>query len=580
MQTTGNNDWEAATRRIINSLMHPDADSVETELPLGLPDLAENWARTFVEENPDRDLRLALPALWAVTSAAGEGAFYTRMPGENYTVPLILHFIGLAPSGSGKTSLIERLDPLIKQGLAAGRRWRLEWAREALGKLRAAAGPDTPLDDQVATGILKPASCHDTLTGSGTPEGLRDNLVAFGGHRFIFTDEADALQELSLYSNRGPSITILCRGWDQGDISVDRAAKDGKLNPISIPKASLPLMMLVQPSMFNSCTAEDVWDNKGALSRMLLMPGKDSDVPEDYVPHKRSSQAELELDLEDVPSIDWPVLIALRSLSERGSVYRARKAVDRQLEKVQDTLADVDLIAEYLSSQPLGSVQLGWDQAGIAVHSKVQQMRLDILRAVQAKTREDGVEPPALPAFGARFTQHVYRVAMARTLLENPAAGRMSADIVADTAVRVMPWLVAGWAQVMAGRAGEAQDAAVEKVFQRNPRGQDQSPQGLLLRTLGNGKNEAGEYAPGLFAPAAVFMRKEILDKVSRMGGRNRTAVRQVCAAVFDQMVESGDWVDTVKTGRKTVAGQETVAYRLTRDGVAVARAAAGLDQA
>lgn len=574
----GDDPWALATRKITAALAGEPRWAGSSNLPLPEENwdggLGEAWGRELAEEG-NRDIQFLLPMIWVMTCTAGEGAFHIDLPDPGVTVPLIIQAVGVAPTGQGKSSLLKRLKPTLEKALITGLEARRAWISEQAAKYVGGV-VGNPEKADAADALLKAALCPVTLTDGGTPQGTRDNLAANGFHRAVITDEDDMLRELSAFSNDSGTVTVLIKGWDREGYVVDRAAarsapgRPRVPDDISLTEPSLPIGMILQEEAFIDKTDKDHFDSKGILSRWLMLVGSERPIPDHYELPSAAAAQEAGADTSRGVKAGQ----AWSALSKRGAGYRAAKAVVRAVRVAQSAGGETGGLEEI---DPGPGVKLEWTDEALDAHRRVQQMRNDVRRAL----RERGLgDEASLYAFAERLTQHVERIALARTLLDDPQATVISARMISDTATRYMPWLTSHWIQVYRRRREEVGADAINEMFKYNRDLHDRTIStavlGVMLRrtTLGSGDD---------IEIVGYMSRKSLLDGVKGLGGRrneDRNKARSLAASELPRLVKQNFLReiegDLITTGPKKGQRKE-MRYQLTMLGAVHVQSVSGL---
>lgn len=461
----------------------------------------ERFAREYCKANLSADLGMIYPILAVTTCAAAQGGYVLMVPkseGGWLEIPAIQMWLGIAPSGYGKsTALAVGVRPL-SQALRAGISQRREMLpgmlQEAVQYFIDHRQEDTlvPADDQFKA-VYNEGLCPDTLTADTTQEGLRNQLVANGGHSVIMAGEPDVFR--NSYSADSINLTFFLNGWDQGDIDTTRVSNSN----LKMPEASLSLCVFFQTEVFAEVTSgstkgmgsgADSFTARGVFGRMFVT---DTDMVSDLQAIADSYADDRDFDNDhsdpdgyrtadgDPTPLGQAALdfsMALHDLVSDTNEYRIGKAISRAW-----TMAAMKYGIDLQVPEPPtpGRKIIRLDNAGLLAYRRVQRMMSDL----QAHLRQ--CDDPDLQSLwdpmASRLTQHVMREALTMSL----AAGRteVSAEFIEDAACRIIPWRWCLSAAALTRRAVErAEDIMAEAVISLNPQQRDLSPNAMILDVL------------------------------------------------------------------------------------------------
>src|SRR6478752_4187512 len=238
--------WAAAAARI-TEMMTNGVDLSELTLPEGLGSgyAVEKYAREYCKVHPRSNLAIMYGIISVGVCVAAQGAWVLRAPikgGGYLEVPVIQHFMGVAPSGWRKSTALDAAGKPLNRVLAKGVRHRMEIAaalrRNAEAQARENAEPGAPaFDAKQFSAVYNAALCQYTTMRDPTPEAIRDFLVNNGGVAAIRSAEADVYRNLSAYNKPGDSgtLTFFLDGWGQENIETARVGR----GMISIESATL-----------------------------------------------------------------------------------------------------------------------------------------------------------------------------------------------------------------------------------------------------------------------------------------------------------------------------------------------------
>jgi Protein of unknown function (DUF3987) len=558
-------DWNGATERIINMIRNgAETDPLGGGLPwgYGADRTLEKHARLFAESN-SVDLAMIMPVLLTAYSAATQGAFLAPLYSEDWTpnhVPLVFQFFGIAESGARKSTVIKEgkqpLEAAMTEGVVHRQKLCSQWKAEAL-KAAEHLGLSVDKFGVLYDKIYGTGICPSTFADSGTQEGVRNKLVFNGGHRVVITGESDILREVGSYSkNGGGSLGLMIRGWDQDVISVDRAAENSHLY---IAEGSLPFLIFVQPSSFNEFTKPnaqgyDEFLDKGVFGRAWLWKMPKPVVPEGFVFKPKPKNGELS------PLAQARIVTAerLALLVERSDEYRARKAIHWAWEREGGAAAGLE--EPERSKRELLTLD---GQSGVEAFVRVQNMLLDLRRALEA---EDAMDPGISAQFHplvARFTDHVMRLAALLSLADDPGATAVDTQHIVDVATRLMPWLWSGWVEVMDFRRTAVVEEIVAESSLKNLAGVDLTMGAKVLGALARLEADHGPSAVGGFKGSEVTGKARNLIPPSK-----RKGVDKVLRKVLETMADDGKLVQRLTTGgQKDAFGKVAPTFRLTPAG-------------
>lgn len=509
---TGDWDWQGGLVRfksIFAGLGDPEGDG---ELPVGAGSggCVERLARAYCRSS-GHDLAVALPLGLVGLSAACQGGLVLRVDlgrGLWLDVPLVVQFVGIARSGMRKSTVLSWFQPMIDAALRASDLERSAWVDAE--RVRVNPGGDTAWEE-----LHSAVHCGPSFIAASTPEGTRNALIVCGGHIYIWSGEPDVFREASAYTNSkgadGGSITIFLLGFDQDNLAV-RRAKEGML---AMPEVSLPVAVLLQPGPFVQYTANAAYIERGLLSRFLLTQPR-TPMPVDTGTDAGQDAMELAYSRECYRD-------ALEKLAIRTALYRGHKAIRAKW----DREPSVRRLPFTASPPPDGiRTELRLEKEGPgSAYEWVQTIR----ESLCVMTEND----PVLEPFAQRFTSHVLRWSTLTWLADHPSAVEVPDAVVADTCLRIMPWLMDQWVKVMSEHRREAVAADVGDEARGNRRMVNFTMAGVLVRALGRLSENAdlkGLVAggPTVVGPAfpvkAVVVRAlDALPKTARRHGAQET---------------------------------------------------------
>lgn len=565
--------WAAATKRIV-TMIKKGIDPLEGMLGegYGTDRLLERHSRLFAEAN-NVDVAMILPVLLTAYSGATQGSFLAPIYSEDWTpnhVPLVFQFLGIAESGARKSTVIREGKQSLERALAKGviaRRQACtlmkQQAIEAAGHAGTAVDSFAALYDKVYDGGI----CASTLTDGGTQEGIRNKLIGNGGHRVLITGESDVLQEVSKYQKGAGSLGLFVRTWDQETLSIDRANESAHLY---MPEASLPFLIFVQPNAFAEHTAPgpkgyDEFTDKGVFGRAWLWRMPKPEIPAGF-------QFKPKPEVGEGSALLMTRLLSqerMETLVERSNPYRMAKGIRYAWEVTPGAATALKEPAEVHREL----LELDGD-AGVAAFVRVQNMLLDLRRALEEADEEDRGLAHQYHPLVARFTDHTMRLAALLSLTDDPGATAVDTAHIEDVATRLMPWLWSGWVSVMGERRAANLDEVIEEQTLKNPKGLDLSKQAALLRVMAQMTSDSGPV--GL---SEGFPKRDITVKARYKirGWKKIPGLSGLLGAALEEMANEGTLVQRI-TGQGAVnsAGIVYDTFKLTAQGLAAAQSLGG----
>jgi hypothetical protein len=546
----------------------PDADPGPV-VAGGQMGVAESWARAVSGSNGGQiALPLTLPLALVTTSICCQGAIWVQAPlddGDPLEVPVIIQSLAVAPSGYGKSTV---LDPLVKMLLRLyraghGRRSGIVKGILDQGLVAvdlAAAGAKAAgqlVADEVwdaARGALgkitEKGRCGDLLVDQSTPEGVRRSLQLGGSMTGVLTAEPDILREVGAYAKDAGSLRFFLDGWGASRIGVNRAERK-----MVIPAAVVPFAILMQPQSFDAFNrdrtdggsgggvggvAADSAVGRGFFGRSWLV----------RIPAAARSRTPFGMNggggggsggvgvLKPVTAAGVVFEDMAEALLMRTEDFRVRMGVFIGWEEALgggDGREAADVVKA--PGEP-DKVWLSMTEAARAEYAMVQNLRTAMIDAVQRLEADGSGAETVLMPMAARWTQHVLRVAAVLTLGVDPAAVVIEDWAVRDAGQRVCVWLLEHWCREMADYREAAQAATIEQEIKFNPRGADLTPLGQVVEVL---NAMAAEQMAGGAAAAPAWGRAVVLAKMrNKVRGAARDAVNKAFADAFDELVTAG----------------------------------------
>jgi len=566
--------WSAATARI-TTMIKKGVDPLEGLLGegYGTDRVVEKHARLFAEAN-SVDVAMIFPVLLTAFSGATQGAFLAPVYAEDWSgahVPLVFQFLGIADSGARKSTVIREgkipLEMALNKGVIERRSAVLALRQQAMD---AAGHSGGKMDEHagVYQKVYDGGICASTLTDGGTQEGIRNKLITNGGHRVLITGESDVLQEVSKYQKGSGSLGLFVRTWDQETISVDRASETSHLY---MPEASLPFLIFVQPNAFAEHTAPgpkgyDEFTDKGVFGRAWLWRMPKPEIPEGFAFKPKPQPGES----SELLAARLKTLDRMTALVERSNSYRMTKGIRYAWE----TTAGATVALKEPAEVKRELIDLDHEAGGVEAFVRVQNMLLDLRRALAEADEEDPGLAHQYHPLVARFTDHVMRLAVLLTLADDPGALTVDTGHVEDVATRLVPWLWSGWVAVMGERRAANIAEIVEEQTLKNPKGMDLSMQAAILRVMGQMTEDDGPVGTLVGWP-----KREITVKARYRirGWKKVSGLAGMLGQTLEEMANEQTLVARVAgDGPPNASGQVAPTYKLTAQGIAAAK---GLDK-
>lgn len=548
-------EWHAVLLRLKDALITRSvvpADDPGQPVAGAPMTVIEEFARHLAyDSSPKMALQLTLPMTLVTTSIACQGAvvFHNVEPdGTDYESPLVLQAMAIAPSGYGKSTVLNPMVKMIDRVDWEGQQHR----RELVAKWTKEIEQDPAADSALWKKVLDFAKCHHGLHfDQGNNEGMRSALLLGGGVAGVMTAEPDVLQEVNRYVKDGNgSLRWFVDGYGSGKITVSRAQ-----SKMTIPRGSLPYFIMLQPQAFQEFTTSgrsqgkgDPAVDRGLYGRCFLTRAPYRDKAKfaygmapvkETAPGALSALEGLRLDLEEV----------LRSLCLRTSQYRA------EMGRVIGWADAVSRREEPAGEPPLlpslVRMTLGDDDARYAF-AQVQNIRVEIEHAVSRRDAgaapDDGEEDSIggiariMYPFVSRLTDHAVRLAMALTLAGDPAATGIPGWAMRDAGLRLLPWLAEHWAQEMWRYREDSLAALLTYETLSNPRGVSTDMESKIKEAIDSD-----------FDPAASFSEGEVWRVIRKtVSSARREELRPEHERVFRQLVKTGQLSSTSGAGRLT----------------------------
>ena len=609
-----NGDWASQCAVKLVQQVGGYLDDVAVEVPElstdGLLDEMELYVRACREVSPAVSLELMLPAGYAYAGALSGGGLWVAWNGRGtwQVAPCTLQVIGLAPSGVGKSTQQKLLNlaygPAASVHEGAVQKVVSDWAAACEGLVAEALAADAAAVQHNPNGeefaelakakkvARKLVNSIDLDVSSGvkmeysdtTAEALVSSAISFGGAAFIRSAEQDILDNLTRYSSGGggASLTFLTDGFDGNAYSRDR--RGSGFEHTSAMVVSMSLMTQTESFASSFAASGTAWLGKGLLGRAWVSRGAELDMDQMLA-------ADLERRLAGVVPV--PVSEALSDGLERlalaGAGARAARLLDDRLVRkareagpeasgyLKKALAacrggagsavTVDSIA--LSDGSAGGLAGVVVQLGPEESARLEDLHAWLLRCFALCGREDPVLAPVV----TRLTYQIGKVVGIRCGLFGP--GVSVADVLADTAVRVVPWLLGMHLKALGGlvRGIRMEDVRRELVAGR---GMDTSMGGQIVQALGK--------AGGVKFPCSVSQLVVVASRGHRGVRGFREGMKEYFRLEHHRQVVLGEPDDGYfmmgggrKSGSVIVKGfSGALEVKLTPDGLAAVSGLAG----
>ena len=322
---------EEALRVTLGSFQKPDSDAPTlrrydvTTLPpevFGnsiIGELAKDCNRVYGVPEP----LAAMTALGVLSVACGR-QYKVTGAASGYSSYANLYIMVVAESGTGKSSVFKELaKPVIEASAALSKEAAMDCMerevnadilknehktlqREVSKDLNVTLYKDTPEYGEKVHALAQVKAEMADLDGfeapclyvqNTTPEALAKTLQSNGGTTGILSDEAAEVIKVAMgkYSNGSGDISLLTNAWSSGPLDYKRIGRAG----VSLPSATLSMMLMVQPDVLDEFLAHRETLQQGLLARFLLI----------NVPAKRRDRGGELLELEPGLMSRWNGLI-------------------------------------------------------------------------------------------------------------------------------------------------------------------------------------------------------------------------------------------------------------------------------
>lgn len=562
--------WRDAFNRIV-AMMETGIAGGHDHLPEG-PSSAhgvEHYARAICEANPRANLGIAYGLASVAICVAAQGGIIAEAPiagGGWLRIPAIQHMLGVAPSGWRKSSALKVAQDPLDRAIAAGIRHRGRLVRKAIREakkqvtLENRGNPDFTINDKQFLEIFNEGLCTQTLVKDPTVEALRNLAVFNGGICAALAGEADIFRNVTAYSNDSGSLTFFLDLWDQATINTARVGAGS----LVMDDAALQIGVLFQTDVFAEVTSgsggrngagADSFLSRGMFGRIWVVEAGETggfdeiaasygdDVEHDLGGLDGYSSSAGEMTPLGLAMADYE--LTLHKLMEETNEYRAHKAWDHAW-KVASAKLGADLQVPEIEAQPREALRLSRDAQ--RSYNRLQRL-YNALEAALAEMDED-----AQVMWGplvARYVQHTMREALVVTL--SSGSREITSTTIEDCAVRLIPWRWALTTKALGRRTAERVEDILAAASMDNPRGEDRTPEGQVLKVLQiMAKNDPQGRTLG-------WGRSEIAKRVT--SALPRQARKNVSARVHKALLElSANATETgvrkIVTGKNPVGGQ------------------------
>jgi hypothetical protein len=482
-------------------MMTNGVDLSELTLPIGpSSELAvERYAREYCNVHPRSNLAIMYGIASVGVCVAAQGGWVLQAPikgGGHLEVPVIQHFMGVAPSGWRKSTALDAARKPLNRVLAKGVRHRMEISstmrRNAEAFARENADPGAPaFDPKQFAAVFNAGLCQHTTMKDPTPEAIRDFLVNNGGVAAIWSAEGDAYRNLSAYNKPGDtgSLSMFLDGWGQENIETARVGR----GMISIDTATLLQTVLFQSDVFAEVTGggraggADSFVSRGMFGRIWVVRATEVGGFE-ALAQEYCDEDDFTADgvdgmevMGEKSQLGWALFDyenALTDLVRESDAYRAHKAMRRAWE-LQRTDHGTALQVPEVNGIERHVIHLN-AEARLA-YRRVQRLQL----AIEAALYADGVDEDTRAVFNplaARITQHVLREAIVIAL--GSGYRTVSGQHIEDAATRLLPWRIAHTADALLMRADELATDQLAKLIKENPRREDRTARAIVMKVV------------------------------------------------------------------------------------------------
>lgn len=573
-------EWADATARVM--AMMDTGIAADSYLPEGPSSSIgiERYARILCENNPRADLGIMYGLAGVAICVAAQGGIVAKAPivgGGWLTVPAVMQFLGVAPSGWRKSSALGVIEDPLERALAAAVRFRRKLAqdlmhteRQQIADANVNAIDFVPSDKQINE-VFSAGACPFTLVKDPTVESLRNMAVYNGGCVGALAGEADVFRNITQYSQDAASLTFFLDLWDQSKIATSRVGA----GMMQMEDAALFLAVLFQTDVFAEVTSggmggrggsgADSFLSRGIFGRMWVVETDKvegfADVAAAYADDVEHTNAGLD---GHVAADGTPTALGmaaaefeqrLYALAEQTSEYRMYKALAHAWVQAASKYG-TDLQVAEIEAREREVIYLK-DRAATVAYNRVQRM----YNALEAAL--DEMDEDAKIMWGplvARYVQHTMREALVIAL----ADGRreITGVDITDAATRLIPWRWALTTRALSKRQHDRVADLLALASADNPRGEDRTPEGRVLAAMSRMVRDNPD------GRADGFTEAEVLRKVTGM--MNSRSARKGVASVVRTALQNlvADPKSGVNKAFRAV-GKDTVPYFIVDEWVA-----------
>lgn len=578
--------WSAAAESVIR-LMTDGVDPRDLVLAEGYGSTlaVERYAREYCRVSPRASLAITYGIASVGVCVAGQGAWVLPCPikgGGELEVPLIQHFIGVAPSGWRKSTALDSARRPLQRALRKGVRARTEALRvmrdqaERIARELLEQNPDprrggngADIDRKQFVTIFTAGICPSTTIKDPTVEALRDFIIENGGVGAVLSAEADVFRNIAAYASDSGSLTFFLDLWQQESISTARVSK----GLIQMDEAALIMAVLFQNDVFAEVTGgsgsrgggADSFISRGMFGRFFVVRAAEAggyiELAQDYADDDDFAATGLDgmCDENGVVTALGDALIEyegnLEKLVEESNPYRMHKALRNKWDSAMREYGSDLQIGEF---EEIPRHRLHLDAAARLAYRRVQRLQLAVESALAEPQIEEDVRQVFSP-LASRITQHIMREAL--TMALGAGYRTVTGPMIEDAATRLFPWRVAHTADALLTRSQEIATENVARMSVENPTMADRTPDGAVLRALAKlaATGTAQERGQG-------FTRSQVSAKV-RDGFSSKTArngVSGLVASTLERLVSAPDGVVTARVDGMDGRKQPVIRYMIT----------------
>lgn len=593
MTTTGGfgltNEWADAAESMIR-VMTDGVDPRDLHLPIGPQ--SDLVVEKYVREYCATSSRASMAIMWGIASVgvctATQGAWVLPCPiagGGVMEVPVIQHFIGVAPSGWRKSTALDAARKPLARALKQGVSEREAITRRDRNVAEMAARQNletmpvgTTFDGKQFATVYTAGICPNTLLRDPTVEALRNFIIDNGGVGAVLSAEADVFRNLTTYNSNGgsSSLTFFLDLWQQEDIASARVGQ----GLMAMPEVALTQAVLFQSDVFAEVTGGsgirggggDSFISRGMFGRSWVVKAEETggfealadaysdDVDFDFDGMDGMSHPG---DLGNLTPLGWALKDYqdnMETLVFESNYYRMRKGIRRAWERLRAEHG-ADLQVPEPEIEPRRVIKM--DANARLAYRRVQRMQLAMEAALNQDYIEEDVKSVFTPLM-ARFTQHVMREALVMALGSGYRV--VTGEHITDAATRIIPWRLAHTADALLQRAEEIAQENVARAVVENPQMNSRSPRAMVLQTLAAmAIRKPAEIDDGFPAgDVCQWVRDSITNKAAKRG------VGALVLKVLEELAaDQTSGVDAVAGGINPINGKAAMKYRISREAIA-----------